>query len=97
MTQLFIMYAVGNIVSPQISIAKEAPRYQTGIRVVLASWVINLSADISLGCYYIFENRRRDRVLAATPPEVIAAMSEENEEFFDRTDKEDFPKFRYRW
>jgi hypothetical protein len=91
------MYAVGNIVSPQLFMAKEAPRYQTGIRAVLASWVINLATDISLGCYYLFENRRRDRVLAATPPEVVAAMSEENEECLDRTAKEDFLKFRYRW
>jgi ACS family allantoate permease-like MFS transporter len=87
------MYAVGNIVSPQILINQEAPQYQTGIRAVLASWVINLSTDISLSCYYIFENRRRDRVLAVTPPVLIAAMSEEDEEFFDRTDKEDFLKF----
>jgi ACS family allantoate permease-like MFS transporter len=91
------MYAVGNIVSPQLFIAKEAPRYQTGIRVVLASRVINLATDISLRCYYILENRRCDRVLAATPPEAVAAMSEENEKFFDRTGKEDFLKFRYRW
>jgi ACS family allantoate permease-like MFS transporter len=69
------MYAVGNIVSPQLFIAKEAPRYQTGIRAVLASWVINLATDITLGCYYIFENRRRDKVLATAPPEAIAAMS----------------------
>jgi ACS family allantoate permease-like MFS transporter len=96
-TKLFIVYAVGNIVSPQLFIAKEAPRYQTGIQAVLASWIINLATDISLGCYYLFESRRRDRVLAATPPEVIADMSEENEEFLDRTDKEDFLKFRYRW
>jgi MFS transporter, ACS family, allantoate permease len=91
------MYAIGNIVSPQLFIAKEAPRYQTGIRAVLASWAINLVTNFSLGCYYIFENKRRDRILAATPSEVIAAMSEENEEFFDRTDKEDFLNFRYRW
>jgi hypothetical protein len=64
---------------------------------VVSCWVLNLATVVALGCYYIFENKRRDKILAATSPEVLAAMTARNEEFFDRTDKEDFLKFRYRW
>lgn len=86
-----------NIVSPQLFIADQAPRYLTGMQGVVSCWTLNLATVVALGYYYIFENKRRDKSLAATLPEVLTAMTVRNEEFFDRTDKEDFLKFRYRW
>jgi len=67
------------------------------MRAVLSCWSLNCVLALSLGAYYILENKRRDRAFAATPSQVIEAMSVENEEFFDRTDMEDYLKFRYRW
>lgn len=47
--------------------------------------------------YYLLENRRRDRNSALLGPQDIAARIVDNEEFMDRTDKEDWVKFRYQW
>lgn len=56
-----------------------------------------LALTVLLGVYYKVQNMRREKLLAETPADAIAAMSEENEEFMDRTDMEDKLKFRYRW
>lgn len=93
----FVIYCVGNIVSPQLFIASEAPHYGTGCRAMLVAITICEVMCIMLFCYYRYENKRRDKVLAETPQEVIDAMSVENEEFLDRTDIEDSLRFRYRW
>ena len=93
----FILYCVGNIVSPQLFISSEAPGYGTAMRGILASTSVVLLIELLLGCYYLWENRRRDRILAETPQEVVDAITFENEEYADRTDMEDFLKFRYSW
>lgn len=94
---VFIMFCVSNIISPQLFIASEAPGYKTGIRSMLVAMATTLALTIALGLYYFLENKRRDRVLAATPQEVIDAYSVQNEEYLDRTDKEDSLRFRYTW
>jgi len=93
----FIMFCVGNIVSPQLFITSEAPHYKTGCAAMLVAIVLCLVLTVALGLYYVLENKRRDRVLASTSLEVLAAMSVKDEEFLDRTDMEDALKFRYRW
>lgn len=93
----FIIYCVSNIISPQLFLSKEAPHYATGCRAMLVSMAITLVLTIFLGAYYLYENTRRDNLLANTPQEVIDAMATKNEEFLDRTDMEDELKFRYRW
>ncbi len=94
---VFVVFCVSNIISPQLFISTEAPEYKTGIRAMLVSMALTLVLTVALGAYYILENRRRDRVLAAMPQDVLDAMAVKNEEFLDRTDKEDSLKFRYRW
>ncbi|RDW61934.1 hypothetical protein BP6252_11367 [Coleophoma cylindrospora] len=96
-TLIFIVYCVGDIVSPQMFLASEAPTYPTGLRTLLVARTLNIVIIITLGFYYYFENKRRDAVLAGLPSEVIDADTVANEEFLDRTDKEDFLKFRYKW
>lgn len=93
----FVMFCVGNIVSPQLFKAGEAPHYGTAMRALLTSMALVQVLSLLLGVYYIYENKRRDRVLAETPQEVIDAMSVQNEEFLDRTDMEDSLRFRYKW
>lgn len=93
----FIMYCVGNIVCPQLFVASEAPGYGTAMRGMLVSMSTLLLLELLLCAYYVWENRRRDRALAETPQSVVDAMTFENEEYADRTDMEDWMKFRYRW
>lgn len=94
---VFILYCVSNIVTPQLFIASESPYYGTGIRSMLVCMALTLALTVALGLYYVLENKRRDRVLAATPQAIIDAMTLQDEEYLDRTDKEDALKFRYRW
>jgi hypothetical protein len=94
---VFVMFCVGNIVSPQLFVASEAPHYGTGCRAMLVAICLCQALSVGLGCYYWFENKRRDRVLVATPHEILDAAYVEDEEFLDKTDMEDGLKFRYRW
>lgn len=93
----FVMFCVGNIVSPQLFISTEAPGYKTGCQAMLVAAALCLALSAGLGFYYRYENARRDRLLRATPKEVLDAMTVDNEEFLDRTDREDELRFRYRW
>ena len=95
---VYIFYCFGNIISAQVFLTREAKTgYKTAIRAMLVATVLSQAIVILLGVYYVLENKRRDRILAATPPEVVAAQSLRDEEFLDRTDMEDSLKFRYRW
>jgi MFS transporter, ACS family, allantoate permease len=63
----FISYSLGNIISPQAFLQSEAPRYQTGIAVTLASFAINIMLFSSLYYVYRWENKRRDKAAAGQP------------------------------
>lgn len=93
----FVFFCIGNIVSPQLFISTEAPRYDTGLGAMLVGMAICLVLNIMLAVYYIYENRRRDGLLAATSPETLEQMAKDNEEFLDKTDFQDSLRFRYRW
>ncbi|KAF7553812.1 hypothetical protein G7046_g6994 [Stylonectria norvegica] len=93
----FVFFCVGNIVSPQLFRANEAPQYQTAMRSLLVAMALTQVLTILLGFYYGYENRRRDRVLRSTPQHVIDLAIASNEEFFNRTDIEDALRFRYKW
>lgn len=66
-SMFFIAYSLGNIVSPQTFLKSEAPRYQTGIAVTLASFCINIVLFASLYVIYTMSNRRRDEEAANKP------------------------------
>ncbi|KAI1342746.1 dipeptide transmembrane transporter [Xylariaceae sp. FL0016] len=91
-----VVFCVGNIVSPQLFRAEEAPHYRTATRVMLVAVSACQILTIMLGAYYIWQNQRRDRLLEELPAN-MSAETVENEEFMDRTDREDWVKFRYRW
>lgn len=92
----FILWCVGNIVSPQLFKATEAPRYQTGTRGMLVAIVLVEAITILMGVYYYLVNKARDRAAAALS-EAEKEPIADNEEFFNRTDKEDWIRFRYSW
>jgi hypothetical protein len=85
---IFIAYSVGNLVGPQLFIDSEAPRYPTGFRGMIASFVLMI---ILAMVYLIRENRLRDRKYG------IAEVGQDGEDdFLDKTDRE-LTYFRYAW
>ncbi|CAA21238.1 Membrane transporter [Schizosaccharomyces pombe] len=90
---VFVFYSVGNIVSPQLFKSGQTPEYIEGIQAMIVSLCIIIAIAFVLTGYYIYENKRRDRLLAEDPS---LGESIKNEEFMDLTDRQQ-PKFRYRW
>lgn len=88
----FICYSLGNIISPQAFLQKEAPRYSTGVAVTLASFCINIIGFFCLYLLYVRENKKRDRAAEGQPE-----LSEDEKTlmaFSDLTDMEN-KTFRY--
>lgn len=79
------------------SLSPEGPGYLTAMRGLLITTSIVLAIDIFLYAYYVLENKRMDRLLENTPQELRDDVTCENKEFADRTNMEDFLKFRYSW
>lgn len=94
---VFVFFCIGNIVSPQLFRAPEAPEYGTALRSLVVSAVLVQLLTIALGLYYFFQNIRRDKLVANLSEAELAESTIENEEFLDRTDQEDWIRFRYRW
>ncbi|EPY50132.1 major facilitator superfamily transporter [Schizosaccharomyces cryophilus OY26] len=90
---MFLFYSIGNIVSPQLFKPNQVPEYIEGIQASLVATCLFEGALILLAMYYIYENYRRDISLKRHPE---FNYSEKNEEFLDRTDREQI-KFRYIW
>ncbi|SMQ49275.1 unnamed protein product [Zymoseptoria tritici ST99CH_3D1] len=90
----FAFYAAGNIIGPNIFFAREAPRYQSAITGLVVCMIGSVVLAGVLAAHMAWENRRRDRAMAAD--ETVAHGIEEAilEGFQDRTDKES-KGFRY--
>ncbi|CAI7576580.1 unnamed protein product [Penicillium pancosmium] len=89
---LFISYCVGNVIGPQFFLASEEPSYPTGIKAAMSGLVLSIFFLIVLYFYYIYENRRRDRLYGR--PEDITVGAELQDELSNRTDTE-IESFRY--
>ncbi|KAL1893271.1 hypothetical protein Sste5346_006447 [Sporothrix stenoceras] len=85
-TMVFISYSVGNIVSPQAFLTREAPRYTTGVAVTLASFCAAIVILCILYVLYVAENKKRDR--EATNQPVLTEEERMHMAFADMTDKE---------
>ncbi|EPX73378.1 allantoate permease [Schizosaccharomyces octosporus yFS286] len=90
---MFLFYSVGNIVSPQLFKPNQVPEYIEGIQASLIATCLFEGVLILLAVYYMYENHRRDKFLKGHPE---LNYTEKNEEFFDKTDREQI-KFRYIW
>lgn len=82
----FICYSLGNIISPQAFLQSEAPRYQTGIAVTLASFCINIILFGSLYSVYKWENKKRDKAAEGRPE--LTEAEKTTIAFSDLTDNE---------
>jgi ACS family allantoate permease-like MFS transporter len=60
----FSAYCISNIISPQVFLQSESPRYPTGVAVTLACFAINMVLFAILYIVYSRENRKRDREAA---------------------------------
>lgn len=65
---------------------------QTGIKAGISGVVLGFASLVGLLIYYVFENRRRDRVHGL--PSELAENEELAQNLSNRTDRE-IPSFRY--
>ncbi|KAJ6090059.1 hypothetical protein N7467_005275 [Penicillium canescens] len=89
---MFAAYCIGNIVGPQFFIPSEEPSYQTGIKAAMAGLAFGIFFLICLYVFYIWENRRRDRLYGS--PREITEGEELQDELSNKTDHE-IESFRY--
>ncbi|OAL71791.1 MFS transporter [Trichophyton violaceum] len=95
-------FSIGNIIGPQTFQAKDAPRYIPAKIAVLATQACGAVLAVCLLGYYIWENKRRDRVAAqnsqALPVSEDTTLSQttsaEQKKWDNLTDKENLT-FRY--
>jgi hypothetical protein len=64
---VFFAYCVGNIVGPHAFLAKEAPVYETGCKLILACVLGEMVCTIALRALLIRRNKRRDAEGVAAP------------------------------
>jgi hypothetical protein len=64
---VFLAYCVGNIVGPHAFLAKEAPVYETGCKLILACVLGQMACTVALRVLLIRRNKRRDAEGVAGP------------------------------
>jgi hypothetical protein len=64
---VFLAYCVGNIVGPHAFLAKEAPVYETGCKLILACVLGQMACTAALRMLLIRRNKRRDAEGVARP------------------------------
>ncbi|KAK0277893.1 hypothetical protein LTR35_009729 [Friedmanniomyces endolithicus] len=91
----FVFYAAGNIVGANIFDTREAPRYFSALTGMIVCYCATIALAGFLWVFMAWENKRRDRVLAAGERTVVDSEDKAVlDGFKDRTDKEN-QGFRY--
>ncbi|KAH6637838.1 allantoate permease [Boeremia exigua] len=90
---VFLAYCAGNIIGPQAFLAKEAPKYETGVKTILACSVTQVALAFGLRALLVWRNARRDREAAEHPISDDAGVND-LDYIGDITDFEN-KKFRY--
>lgn len=91
---VFLAYCVGNIIGPQAFLAKEAPKYETGVKTILACSVAQFILAFCLRALLTWRNACRDRRDEELRQSLQNAVIEDLEAVDDITDFEN-PRFRY--
>lgn len=65
----FLLYTAGNIIGSKIFYAKEAPKYITGMKGLIASYAGMMFLSIVYYCMMYYRNRTRDRKYGKLTPE----------------------------
>ena len=66
---VFLAYCVGNIIGPHAFLAKEAPLYQTGCKVILACASAQVVLAVCLRVLLVRRNKERDAQAAEDQPQ----------------------------
>lgn len=85
-SMFFISYSLGNIISPQVFLQREAPTYETGIAMTLASFSLNILLFATLLFTYKKQNAKRNAEAVGQP--VLTEEEKTRQAFSDMTDKE---------
>lgn len=87
---VFLGYCLGNIIGPHAFLAKEAPVYETGCKLILSCALCQFALAIGLRVLLKWRNDQRDKAES----EAGVDLEVENETMLDKTDFED-GRFRY--
>ncbi|KAL0265127.1 hypothetical protein SLS55_001086 [Diplodia seriata] len=82
---LLISFCLGNIIGPLTFRDGDEPEYMPAKTAIIVADIFSIMVIIVLRFYYVWENKRRDR---------LAVRHQENIEFLDLTDRENL-EFRY--
>jgi len=93
---VFVAWAGGNAIGPQVFRANDAPRYRKGFAVHIVLYAIQLVTIIALRFYLMWQNKKKQDALKATRSrdENIAPDPMHRHAFDDLTDNEN-PDFCY--
>ncbi|KAI0473398.1 major facilitator superfamily domain-containing protein [Xylariaceae sp. FL0804] len=86
-----VVYAVGNIIGPQLFLDSQSPTYELGIGAMMCAFAVMAAAGVLYYVVCIVENKRRDKKYGPPRHTVEAGVAAENEDMTDMENKE----FRY--
>ncbi|KAJ6446910.1 calcium-transporting ATPase 3 [Purpureocillium lavendulum] len=89
----FMVYCAGNIIGPQLFLAKEAPTYTSGFLAMMVCFGVGVVLCALLRVYLARENRRRDGLSVGGHVEAETVDAELMANLMDKTDME-IPQFR---
>lgn len=87
---VFIAYALGNVAGQFFWKSTESPPYRSGMLACMVCFAVTIPMGFSLRYYYVYENKRRDRLQA----EMGEGVETDKGDFSDRSDVENL-SFRY--
>ncbi|KAF7324125.1 MFS domain-containing protein [Mycena kentingensis (nom. inval.)] len=84
-------FSVGNIISPQLFLTKDAPQFLPAKIILLVTQVATALFAVTLSVYYRWQNKRRDRTMESPRP-----SGSDNLAWMNLTDREN-ETFRYKY
>lgn len=92
---VFVAYSAGLIAGPQFFLSIQSPNYTQGFSMMMATYALIVPLLLILRLYYVWENKRRDRLVAEENASGKVVQVQESGEFTDATDREQWRTFRY--
>ncbi|KIW19111.1 hypothetical protein PV08_03403 [Exophiala spinifera] len=83
---IFVAYCTGNIIGPNLFKSSQEPKYQDGLIASVSGLALGVVFLATLLLYYIWENRRRDRLENSHSPST--SLGEQPGEMSNKTDKQ---------
>ena len=90
---VFLAYCIGNIIGPHAFLAREAPIYQTGCKLVLACALCQMVCATCLRILLVRRNKRREERMRSDPG--VDVQSGDGDVMADLTDFEVCSLFRF--